>query len=148
MSATKPAMAKATCNGCKEEFECPKSMLRAKKHYCWVCCELMEDGVLEKDLERQRKLRGPEIEAESLRQSIAGTLTDAVFPRLWKEKKWNFDNTDKENAAWEAHAAGAEAMLELLTLQNPHSKETLQMLAKLKEGLEKAREEERKKVEG
>ncbi|GEM_PF-3375260 len=140
-----PVMGKALCTGCKEEFECPESMLKAGRHYCWVCCEMMEDGIEEKNLEEQRKIRGPAIEAESLRQDIAGLLTDISFPHLWKEEKWNFDITDKENAAWEAYCAGAEAMLELLTLQNPHSEETRAMLEKLKVGLEKAMEEKRER---
>lgn len=131
----------ATCTGCKQEMDCPESMLKADGHYCWVCCELMEQGVGEKDLEKERKLRGPAIEAESLRQDIAGLITDIGFPSLWEQQKRNL-GPDTENTAWEAHAAGAEAMLELITLQNPHSEETLRMLVKLKEGLEKAREEE------
>lgn len=133
---TKPIIETAVCSACKQEFKCPQSMLRKGFHHCWICYELKEQGVQEKDLMEQRKIKGPAIEAELLRNQIAGLFTDKLFPKLWKEEKELFEELDTENIAWEAYCAGTDALLEFITRENQDPQKTLKMLKKIKEKME------------
>lgn len=132
----KTALANVPCDGCGEDFECPKPMLGTGLNYCMVCEELLDQGVGKKNLAKEHRLRGDEIKAEFLREDIAGTFTDQSFPRLWKKEKHLFEQLDLENIAWEAYCAGTQAILEHTT-KNPNKKETLETLKKLKETVER-----------
>lgn len=43
----KDDMAKVKCSYCEEEMDCPKSMLKAEKHICHICTDLLADGAPE-----------------------------------------------------------------------------------------------------
>jgi len=143
MNDTKTAMAKAVCNGCKQEFECPESMLKTQEHYCWVCCELMAQGVEEKDLEGQRKLRENEIQVDMLRQRVADAYTEFAFPKWWADEKTSLKTLSKRELAEECFNAGTDAFLDYIIANQKDGKEQIRTLKKMAEIFEqKAQEKE------
>lgn len=111
---------KVNCSFCGKEIDCPKNMLKSKKHACYDCFKKIGDEIPAKEVGKIHVDFDMEQFEEDMPSFLAENATAATFPEIWKRHKIEIKNMSKKEMAKEMFFRGAETMAYAL---NDFSKE-------------------------
>ncbi len=107
---------KVSCSFCGKEIECPEKMLKVDKHMCYECYKNPPTVISEKELSRIHIDIPVNKLDEMFYESIAGTIKEEIFPKLWQERKEELKNLSKKELAGlmfiEGAVSGANILFE------------------------------------
>ncbi len=103
---------KVNCSFCGKEIECPKNMLDSKKHACFECYMNIGKWASKEDLGKVHVDIPPDKADGMMPQLMADSMTNEIFPHIWKEHKSRFRGLSNEMIAGSMFAIGAQCAFE------------------------------------
>ena len=91
---------KVNCSFCGKEIECPKDMMKSKKHACFECfMELDKKPPGEKpDFERIHVDIPTDKMDEAMPKIMINSLMEEFIPQLWREEKARIKEMSRSSA--------------------------------------------------
>ena len=111
---------KVNCSFCGKEIDCPKNMLKSKKHACYDCFKKIGDEIPAKEVGKIHVDFDMGQFEEDMPSFLAENATATTFPEIWKMHKIEIKKMSKKEMAKEMFFRGAETMAYAL---NDFSKE-------------------------
>ena len=112
---------KVNCSFCGKEIDCPKNMLKSKKHACYDCFKKIGDEIPAKEVGKIHVDFDMGQFEEDMPSFLAENATATTFPEIWKMHKIEIKKMSKKEMAKEMFFRGAETMAYAL---NDFSKES------------------------
>lgn len=101
---TKEDIVKTKCDFCGREIECPRNAINLKQ-CCFECFQKLPEKMDEIPVGKLH-IDIPLNETDKMNEFVAGSITERIFPKIWKDEKDELKNMNRKDALQKVFAAG------------------------------------------